>query len=707
MGKKIMNPRYSRPIVMLCLTLSLLSCDTTGQFADVDERRIAEADNEPYNWLRHGRTYDEQRFSPLTGIDDGNIDRLGLAWHTELNSDRGIEATPIVVDGRMYVTGAWSIVYAIDARNGKLLWTYDPEVPRAWSKYACCDVVNRGVAVYEGHVYVGTLDGRLVSLDAASGERLWDVQTTDRTMPYTITGAPRVVNGKIIIGNSGADYGVRGYVSGYDAATGRLAWRFHTVPGNPADGFDDEPAMRMAAETWSGEWWRTGGGGTVWNAMAFDPELNLLYIGVGNGTPWSHRQRSPQGGDNLFLSSIVALNPDTGQYAWHYQTTPGESWNFSATESIILADLDFAGTTRKTLIQAPKNGFFYVLDRTNGELISAEPYVTVNWASHIDPDTGRPVEYPFARYGTEGRVIVPGASGGHSWHPMSFSPATGFAYIPSQDVPNTYRLNADYEYRPGYQNTGIVEGITDYAALNPSGEKPKIRFGTYLIAWDPVTQRAAWKKQLRDLGGGTLATAGNLVFQGTGGGTFIAYRADDGEPLWSYETGTSIMPGPVSYAVDGEQYIAVMVGRGGGSGLVGGMLGRRWQNVKNVNRIIAFKLDGRATMPAPPRIERQPEPPEIIADDMTVSRGKMLYHEHCYVCHGLDAQGGGVLPDLRYASAAVHASWFNIVLGGALSERGMRSWADVLTYEDAAAIQGYIAAEARTLRGRLERKKQN
>ena len=707
MGKKIMNPRYSRPIVMLCLTLSLLSCDTTGQFADVDERRIAEADNEPYNWLRHGRTYDEQRFSPLTGIDDGNIDRLGLAWHTELKSDRGIEATPIVVDGRMYVTGAWSIVYAIDARNGKLLWTYDPEVPRAWSKYACCDVVNRGVAVYEGHVYVGTLDGRLVSIDAASGERLWDVQTTDRTMPYTITGAPRVVNGKIIIGNSGADYGVRGYVSGYDAATGRLTWRFHTVPGNPADGFDDEPAMRMAAETWSGEWWRTGGGGTVWNAMAFDPELNLLYIGVGNGTPWSHRQRSPQGGDNLFLSSIVALDPDTGQYAWHYQTTPGESWNFSATESIILADLDFAGTTRKTLIQAPKNGFFYVLDRTNGELISAEPYVTVNWASHIDPDTGRPVEYPFARYGTEGRVIVPGASGGHSWHPMSFSPATGFAYIPSQDVPNTYRLNADYEYRPGYQNTGIVEGITDYAALNPSGEKPKIRFGTYLIAWDPVTQRAAWKKQLRDLGGGTLATAGNLVFQGTGAGTFVAYRADDGEPLWSYETGTSIMPGPVSYAIDGEQYIAVMIGRGGGSGLVGGMLGRRWQTVKNVNRVIAFKLDGRATMPAPPRIERQPEPPEIIADDMTVSRGKTLYHEHCYVCHGLDAQGGGVLPDLRYASAAVHASWFNIVLGGALSERGMRSWADVLTYEDAAAIQGYIAAEARTLRGRLERKKQN
>lgn len=698
-----------RYLALLCLSLSLLSCDTTPPVADVDGQRIAGANTEPHNWLSHGRTYDEQRFSPLTGITDANVDRLGLAWYTELNSDRGIEATPIVVDGRMFVTGAWSVVHAIDAGTGDLLWTFDPEVPRNWAKYACCDVVNRGVAVWKGRVYVGTLDGRLVAIDAANGERLWAMQTTDKSFPYTITGAPRIVTGKVVIGNSGADYGVRGYVSGYEAEWGRRKWRFHTVPGNPDDGFEgeDESAMQMAAETWSGEWWQNGGGGTAWNAMAFDPELRLLYIGVGNGTPWSRTQRSPEGGDNLFLSSIVAVDPDNGDYVWHYQTTPGESWNFSATESIILADLEINGQQRKTLIQAPKNGFFYVLDRTNGELISAEPYVTVNWASHIDPETARPVEYSHARYGEEGRVILPGAAGGHSWHPMSFSPLTGLAYIPAHDVPNTYRLNADYEYRPGYQNTGIVEGITNYDALNPSGQQQKIRFGTYLIAWDPVTQKAAWKKPLSDLGGGTLATAGNLVFQGTGTGTFFAYKADDGEMLWSYDSGTSIMPGPVSYAIDGEQYIAVMNGRGGGNGLVGGPLGRRWQGIQNVNRVIAFKLDAGATMPAPSRIERLPEPPVINADAAVIQRGKTLYHEYCYLCHGLGVEGGGVLPDLRYSSAATHDAWIDIVIDGMLAERGMRSWADVLETNDAAAIQAYVAAQAQALLEKIQRKKAN
>ncbi|HJP38580.1 MAG TPA: PQQ-dependent dehydrogenase, methanol/ethanol family [Gammaproteobacteria bacterium] len=704
-----MHSDNSRYLAIIGLTGLLLACDTTLPIMHGDDQRITRADSEPYNWLSHGRTYDEQRFSPLSGITDANIDRLGLAWYTELNSNRGIEATPIIVDGSMYVTGAWSIVHAIDARNGNLLWSFDPEVPREWSKYACCDAVNRGVAVWQGRVYVGTLDGRLIAIDAVTGEQLWATQTTDKTFPYTITGAPRFIKGNVVIGNGGADYGVRGYVSGYEAKTGQRKWRFFTVPGDPAKGFaeEGESVMQMAAETWSGEWWRTGGGGTVWNAMAFDPELNLLYIGVGNGTPWSHKQRSPDGGDNLFLSSIVAINPDNGEYAWHYQTTPGESWNFSATESIILADLTINGQPRKTLIQAPKNGFFYVLDRRNGELISAKPYVTVNWASHIDPESGRPVEHPFARYGEEGRVIVPGASGGHSWHPMSYSPLTSLAYIPTHDVPNTYRLNADYEYRPGLQNTGIVEGVTSYDALNPSGGKAKIRFGTYLTAWDPVTQQAAWKQSLPDLGGGTLATAGNLVFQGTGAGQFVAYRADDGEPLWSYDAGTSIMPGPVSYAIDGEQYIAVMLGRGGGSGLVGGMLGRRWQGVENVNRVVAFKLDARATLPQPARIKRLPEPPGIVAAAEIVQHGKTLYHQHCYVCHGLGAEGGGVLPDLRYASAAVHAAWFDIVIDGLLAERGMRSWADVLDTGDAAAIQAYVATEARVLLKRIKRKQKN
>ena len=696
-----MLPRaLPHPLQLILITLSLAACGGPPEVANVDDARLARAgalaNAEAGNWLTHGRTYDEQRYSPLTDINDGNVDELGLAWYAELNTNRGIEATPIVVDGIMFVTGGWSIVHALDARTGARLWTYDPEVPRDWAKYACCDVVNRGVAVWKGTVYVGTLDGRIVAIDAQTGERLWAMQTTDKNYPYTITGAPRIVDGKVVIGNSGADYGVRGYVSGYEAEWGRRKWRFHTVPGDPALGFDseDERQMERAAETWSGEWWQAGGGGTAWNAMAFDPELGLLYIGTGNGTPWSRRQRSPDGGDNLFLSSIIALHADDGSYVWHYQTTPGESWNYSAVESIILADLEIDGEPRKVLMQAPKNGFFYVLDRVTGELLSAAAYASVNWASHVDLETGRPVEFPNARYGAEGRVILPGAAGGHSWYPMSFSPATGLAYIPAHDVPNTYQLNEAYDYEPGFQNTGITEGITSFDALNPNGEQQKLRFGVYLIGWDPIKQKAAWKQSLSDLGGGTLATAGNLVFQGMGSGTFNAYKADDGEKLWSFDAGTSIMPGPVSYAVDGEQYIAVMVGRGGGSGLVGGPTGRQWQGVENVNRVLAFKLNANGTLPAPARIRRELNPPESTADARTIARGKHLYDSYCFLCHGLGVESGGVLPDLRYASPAVHEQWTDIVIGGLLAGEGMRSWADVMNDEDALAIQAYVIAAA-------------
>jgi quinohemoprotein ethanol dehydrogenase len=692
---------------LCCFSLAVLlsACENPPAVANVDDARLAAANTDTENWLSHGRTYSEQRYSPLANINNDNIDQLGLAWYAELNTNRGIEATPIVVDGVMFVTGGWSIVHAFDARTGEKLWTYDPEVPRDWAKYACCDVVNRGVAVWKGSVYVGTLDGRLLAIDATTGKRQWAMQTTDKNHPYTITGAPRIVNGRVVIGNSGADYGVRGYVSGYDAEWGRRKWRFHTVPGNPADGFEseDERSMAQAAETWTGEWWKTGGGGTAWNAMAFDPDLNLLYIGTGNGTPWSRHQRSPDGGDNLFLSSIVALNADDGSYVWHYQTTPGDSWNYSAVESIVLADLEINGVERKVLLQAPKNGFFYVLDRTNGELISAEPYVKVNWASHVDLATGRPVEYPNAHYGPEGRVILPGASGGHSWYPMSFSPKTGLAYIPTHDVPNTYRLNAAYQYEPGFQNTGIEEGNTSFDALNPNNEKQKLRFGVYLLAWDPIQQKAAWKQSLSDLGGGTLATAGNLVFQGMGSGSFNAYKADDGEHLWAFDAGTSIMPGPVSYAIDGEQYITVMVGRGGGSGLVGGPTGRKWQGVENVNRILTFKLGASGVLPAPARSVREINPPALVANAQTIAHGKKLYDSYCYVCHGLGAESGGVLPDLRYASPAVHDAWTDIVIGGQLSGQGMRSWADIMNNDDARAIQSYVISESNMMNTKLGR----
>ena len=696
-----MPPPRPRISILLAAFWLLTGCENRPpEVANVDHERLSKIDtDDPGNWLSHGRGWDEKRFSPLAQVSAKTVSRLGLSWVVELPTQRGLEATPIVVDGTMFVTGGWSMVHAIDARSGELLWSYDPEVPRDWAAFACCDVVNRGVAVWNGKVFFATLDGRLIALDTATGKKRWAMQTTDKRFPYTITGAPRVISGKVIIGNSGADFGVRGYISAYNPENGRRYWRFFTVPGDPSIGFehDGEAAMEMAATTWSGEWWKTGGGGTVWNAMAYDPELNLLYIGVGNGTPWSRQQRSPDGGDNLFLSSIVALNADTGEYVWHYQTTPGESWNYSAAESIILADLKIDGRLRKVLMQAPKNGFFYVLDRVNGELLSADAYVAVNWASHIDLESGRPVEFPHARYGTEGRLITPGPAGGHSWYPMSFSPLTGLAYIPAHDVPGIYKIDKSYRFKPGYQNTGIEEGITRFDALDPQGKKPKVRFGVYLTAWDPVKREIAWKLSQEELGGGTLVTAGNLVFQGSGSGHFRAYQADTGYELWSFDAGISIMAGPVTYTVGEHQYVAVMVGRGGGAGLLGGPMARNWRGVNNVNLVLAFRLDGMAALPPREKFLLEPDPPPQDADLPTIARGKQLYDTYCFTCHGLGVEGGGVLPDLRFADRSVHDAWLDIVIGGTLKDRGMRAWADVMDANDARAIQGYVIEQAQNL----------
>ncbi|MEE2654075.1 MAG: PQQ-dependent dehydrogenase, methanol/ethanol family [Pseudomonadota bacterium] len=383
------------------------------------------ASNPDENWLSYGKDYREQRYSELAQINRDNVSDLGLAWSFDTEYNRGLEATPIIVDGVMYVTGNWSVVYALDVRSGELLWKYDPKVPREWAKMACCDVVNRGVAVYEGKVFVGSLDARLIALDAASGEVIWEVQSADiKAYPYTVTGAPRVAKGLVFIGNGGAEYGVRGFVSAFDADTGELRWRFYTVPGNPADGFENE-AMRKAAESWTGKWWEYGGGGTVWDSIVYDDELDQLYIGVGNGSPWNHRVRSPEGGDNLYLSSIVALDPDSGEYLWHYQETPAETWDYTATQHIMLADMEVDGATRKVIWHAPKNGFFFVIDRENGQLLSAEPYADVNWATHYDMATGRPVETEIARYPDGPELIRPSSMGAHNWQPMAYSPETG------------------------------------------------------------------------------------------------------------------------------------------------------------------------------------------------------------------------------------------------------------------------------------------
>ncbi len=668
----------------------------------VDGARIAAVAAEPDVWLSYGRGYSEQRYSPLEAINDQNVGGLALAWSYDLDYNRGQEATPLVVDGVMYTTGAWSVVYALDAATGKLLWKHDPEVPKQTAQQACCDVVNRGVALWQGKVFVGTLDGRLQALDAGTGKVLWSVVTVDQTQAYTITGAPRVVKGKVLIGNGGAEFGVRGYLSAYDADDGSLVWRFYTVPGDPSKPFES-PAMEMAAKTWTGEWWKYGGGGTVWDSMAYDPDLDLLYIGVGNGSPWNQKIRSPGGGDNLFLSSIVALRPDTGEYVWHYQTTPGETWDYTATQHIMLADLDIDGKPRKVLMQAPKNGFFYVLDRATGELLSAEPFVKITWATHVDMKTGRPVETRNARY-TEGPVtIFPANQGGHNWHPMSYSPKTGLVYIPAQEIPQGYGDEKEFTFRPGLFNVGIDPLLLKLPQDPPTKQAVLDMLKGYLLAWDPVKQKAAWRVEYPGAwNGGTLATAGDLVFQGTAMGDLVAYKADDGTALWRAPAGSGIVAAPMTYSVNGEQYVSVLAGWGGAGPIVVGEIAKLEGRVGNVSRVLTFKLGGKATLP-PGGVpaDRRPEPPPQTATPEQVAKGEQYFYKYCFVCHGDNAVSGSTIPDLRYMDATTHQAFPGIVMG-ARADKGMPSFAKYVTLDEINAIHAYLIDRADAELARLD-----
>ncbi|MDJ0907147.1 MAG: PQQ-dependent dehydrogenase, methanol/ethanol family, partial [Woeseiaceae bacterium] len=638
------------------------------------------------------RTFSEQRFSPLDQVNTANVADLELAWYVDLDTNRGQQATPIVVDGVLYSTSAWSKVQAVDAKTGQLLWQYDPQVPGIWDVRACCGVQNRGTAVWQGRVISATLDGRLLALDAGTGELDWEVLTTDQAQSYTITGAPRIIGDKVIIGNGGAEYGVRGYVTAYDLATGEQAWRFYTVPGNPADGFEDD-TQAMAAETWTGEWWAQGGGGTAWDSFAYDPDLGLVYVGTGNGSPWPRSIRSPGGGDNLFLSSIVALDADTGEYRWHYQTTPGDTWDFTATQHMILADLEIEGDTRKVLMQAPKNGFFFVLDRVSGELISAENFVPVNWATHVDMATGRPVEAIDARYDETlaAKKITPGPAGSHNWHPMSYSPETGLVYIPARQAPLIYNRDEAFEPRPIGANLGVN-------TWDPPGEIIDLpeefmpEFQGMLLAWDPVEQKEVWRaSQSLFENGGVLSTAGNLVFHGTADDQLIAFNAQTGEPLWSADTQTGVLAPPITYSIDGEQYIAVVAGWGGVyANLLGAVLNHDGQR-RNISRILAFKLNGDAELPPRPAMPEAPEPPAIFGGEEQIAAGSSLYGKSCAICHGVAAISGGVLPDLRRSPMISSAEAFHsVVIDGAMVDRGMAGWSEVLSDDDAEAIRAFV-----------------
>jgi quinohemoprotein ethanol dehydrogenase len=648
------------------------------------------------DWPIVGGTSDEQFYSPLTQIDDGNVGTLGLVWSANLDTERGVEGAPLYEDGVLYVTSAWNVTRAYDAKTGTQLWAYDPKVPVGYARWACCDVVSRGMALWQDKAIIATLDGRVIALDRKTGKEVWSAKTLDREGRYAVTGAPRVFNGIVVIGNAGGDANARGYVTALDANTGKRLWRFYTVPGNPdaPDGeVSDKPLRDIADPTWkgNGEWWKLGGGGTPWDGIVYDKELNLLYIGVGNGGPMAQALRSPGGGDNLFLASIVAVRPETGEYVWHYQENPGEEWDYTSTQPILLADLTIDGKPRKVLMHAPKNGFFYVIDRTNGKVISAEKYTVVNWADKIDLVTGRPVEnLEITRAGNEPRLFAPGPAGGHNWHPMSYNHKTGLVYFPVTEHWIAYPFGG------GRPEGGLTQEQTD-ARRKKAGElmvEAEKREKGWLAAWDPIAQREVWRvPHTRAGSGGVLSTAGNVVFQGNPERKLAAYRATDGKLLWQYDTQNVPIAAPITYTIDGEQYVAATTGWGGGMALV--EMSQGLPPLRNgAARLLVFKLGGKAELPPfkLASVATKPEPPLSRAPEALVEKGRVLFADKCAMCHGTNARGG--LKDLRWMSKETHGQIEQIVLGGLRADKGMPNFSGELTKDDVARIHDYIIARA-------------
>jgi len=664
-------------------------------------------------WLSHGRTYREQRFSPLDSVNRDNVDELDLVWSFKFDTARGMEATPIVHDGVIYVSTGWSHVHAIDARSGEELWHYDAKVPKAQLAKTCCGPVNRGVAIWQEdsdsplQVFFGALDGRLIALDAATGMENWSVQSTPTDGNYSVTGAPRIVKGMIIIGNGGAELGVRGYVSAYDVTTGEMKWRFYTVPGD-RNKPQENAALEAALETWSGdEWYKLGGGGgTAWDSLVYDPELDLLYIGTGNGSPWNRELRSPGGGDNLYLSSIVALRPDTGEYVWHYQVTPADNWDYTATQQMVLAELEIDGEMRSVIMQAPKNGFFYVLDRKTGELLSAEKFGRVTWATHVDMETGRPVESKFANYQENGGSFIwPSPYGAHNWQPMSFSTKTGLMYIPVQSIPSYFSAVKEVMYRVNRWNTGVDLNTNrdpkSWVAGRASADA--LIYGE-LVAWDPVKKKRAWKvHHSKPSNGGILSTAGDLVFQGTWDGTFAAYDAYNGKKLWQYKSDSAVLAGPMTYELDGEQYIAVAQGSGGTVMITVG--DELMKKKTNQNKLLVFKkgrFNQTVSLASNELATIKALGHKVNSDPAVIKQGESLYHNNCASCHGINALSNYVVPDLRYMSEQTHSDFASIVIGGTRTHKGMIGFYETLGLDDVDAIHAYLANKQKLLPERLE-----
>jgi quinohemoprotein ethanol dehydrogenase len=687
-------------LLMLAACCALTQVAVASPAADVTAARLSKAEKEPGQWMAYGGTYSEQRFSELKQIDAGNVATLGLQWFADYETNQDQHGSPLYIDGVIYVSTSRNVVYAYDAKSGRELWKYNPMIHGERIRYNV-GLVNRGIAAWGGKIFMGTLDARLVAIDAKTGKEAWSTDTVpeslglgeDMTKHYSITMAPRVAKGKVFIGASGGEFGVRGWIAAFDAGTGKEVWRFWTVPGNPAKGFESK-ALERAAKTWSGEWWKTsGGGGTVWDAAVYDPVTDLLYFGTGNGSPWNERIREPTLDDDLYSACIVAVKPDTGEYVWHYQETPGDAWDYDAVSPMMTADLTLSGKKTHVILQPSKNGFFYVLEAKTGKLISADAFTEVNWATGVDMKTGRPNIVPAARYEKEPWNLAPGVQGGHSWHPNAYSPDTGLVYIPAWEAYFTMAGPAPGSKPP----PGFSLGISMGARVDPSKLQPYARQGVTgrLKAWDPVARKVVWESEPFSNGrptSGVLATAGNLVFMGNGGGKVLtAYDAKTGAKLWNFDTQTAVYAAPISYMLDGTQYIAASVG----GTVQGGYF------APTHARMLVFKLRGKAVLPQPEPYTPPPlNPPPSTASADVIAHGGELYSQYCSICHGANGlQARSSFPNLTVTPLLWTQGGFDqVVLLGGRADKGMGSFANDLKAQDTAAIREYLISRANDIK---------
>ncbi len=660
----------------------------TAPAANVTSERLSNAASEPSQWMTVGGTYEERHYSPLNEVNRDTVSRLGLSWFADYDTNLSQQGTPLYIDGVIYVSTAWSKVYAYDARTGAQLWQYDPQTPKEIAIKVCCGIVNRGIAAYEGKIYLGTLDGYLVAINAKTGQEEWRKLTVDADKQYTVTSAPRVIKGQVVIGNSGSEFGVRGYLGAYNATTGEDIWRVYTVPGNPELGFEN-PQMAMAAKTWSGNWWELGGGGTVWDAIVYDEINNLVVFGTGNGTPWDQRVRDPNGGDNLFVASLLAVDADTGEYAWHYQTTPGDTWDYDAMSPIMLLDLPFNGEQTRVVVQPNKNGMMYVLEAATGKLLKADAFTEVNWNTGVDMVTGRPIEVPEARYSRDEIYnLAPGVQGGHGWHANAFNPETGLVYIATQRAYFVMRTAENFVPNPQGTNLGIDMGAS-FVYMRDNPDAPR-EFVGYVTAWDPVAGKAVWKSEEHDgPTGGVLSTGGGMVFSGGGNNTneFRAYDTVSGQKLWSFDTQTGMVAAPITFELDGKQYVAASVGINSAGNYY----------APNYSRLLVFAIDGAAVLPTPVSFTApQLNPPPLTASAEEVAAGQQHYNANCAICHGNGgAARGANFPNLLVSPMLnAQEAFDSIVLQGVRQERGMVSFADRLQPADTSAIRAYLISRA-------------